>query len=256
MSDAIPYHVRNKTPKTPLMADYLVNRCGFSIEKAKAASAELTHVKFLKNPVSVISFFERIGLEDTQIRFLISWRPKLLTASVGNTLEPKVKKRRWLKDVTDRIEKGFGLSRGSGKFVRAFYAITSLSKMTVDAKFRIFESFGWSKSDIVTAFCYQPHILALSEEKIRKGLDFFMNQLHYEPSYISRCPKFLMYSLECRVVPRHAVLMHLESNNLLKKNPCLYTLVCRTENQFLEAYVLPYKDEFPDVYNGYICKHK
>ncbi|XP_077251511.1 uncharacterized protein LOC143890715 [Tasmannia lanceolata] len=338
----------NPHPTTNFMVDYLINRLGFSKEKATTASTDLTSIKSLKKPDSVLNFLKQTGLDDTQIKSLISWRPKLLASNVEKTLPPKIRvlqdlglsgsdltelilknpyifvrcvkshitpsisflqsvlqndddvikilkkskwvlsgqrkrmrsnllvlqnsgvcderikkfiiknprylmqKPNWIKNVIDLVEFKFGISSRSGMFLYAIDTIGSLSNSTLDSKIQIFESFGWTKSDIETAFRTLPYILGLSEGKIQKGLSFLMNELNYEPSYIAHRPKILMFNLETKVVPRHLVFNALKTKKLLNKNPSLYTVVCMTENKFLQSFVNPYKNEAPEVCEAYI----
>ncbi|RWR78422.1 Mitochodrial transcription termination factor-related [Cinnamomum micranthum f. kanehirae] len=71
------------------MVDYLIQKCGLSIEKANSASKILTHIKSPEKPDSVLNFLKQSGFNDTHIRDLISKQPRLLTVKVENTLKPK-----------------------------------------------------------------------------------------------------------------------------------------------------------------------
>ncbi|KAJ9560540.1 LOW QUALITY PROTEIN: hypothetical protein OSB04_005700 [Centaurea solstitialis] len=66
-------------------------------------------------------------------------------------------------------------------------------------------AFGWSDSDINTIAKRQSVLFSSSEERLRKGLDFFMVELGYEPSWLAARGSLLMYSLERRVKPRYQV---------------------------------------------------
>lgn len=79
-----------KPPQIPFLVDYLVNTCGFSRYKAISASKSLNCIQSPENPDSVIGFLRDCGLSNTQIKHVVSWRPKLLCANVEKTLVPKV----------------------------------------------------------------------------------------------------------------------------------------------------------------------
>ncbi|PHT65870.1 hypothetical protein T459_30295 [Capsicum annuum] len=75
-----------------LMPEFLVNSLGFSKEKAISASSKLTFLKPGNNkPQIVVNFFKQIGLNNTQIKTLVSSSPGVLFADVTKALEPKIK---------------------------------------------------------------------------------------------------------------------------------------------------------------------
>ncbi|KAG9143110.1 hypothetical protein Leryth_006362 [Lithospermum erythrorhizon] len=69
---------------------YLMNKCGFSREKAVIAS--IKYVKFDKpdQPDSVICFLKNQGFTESQIRKGIASCPRILSANSENTLLPKI----------------------------------------------------------------------------------------------------------------------------------------------------------------------
>lgn len=80
-----------KPRQNPFLVDYLINTCGFSREKAVSASTGINTIHSPENPDSVINFLKDCGLSKAQIRYIITWRPKLLSANVEKTLFPKVR---------------------------------------------------------------------------------------------------------------------------------------------------------------------
>eukprot|EP00268_Persea_americana_P018726 TRINITY_DN1948_c0_g1_i3.p1 TRINITY_DN1948_c0_g1~~TRINITY_DN1948_c0_g1_i3.p1 ORF type:complete len:383 (-),score=52.68 TRINITY_DN1948_c0_g1_i3:329-1477(-) len=85
----VPFSTATSPAQTHFMVDYLIQKCGLSIEKANSASKILTHIKSPGNPDSVLNFLKQSGFNDTHIRDLISRQPRLLTVKVENTLKPK-----------------------------------------------------------------------------------------------------------------------------------------------------------------------
>eukprot|EP00268_Persea_americana_P018728 TRINITY_DN1948_c0_g1_i5.p1 TRINITY_DN1948_c0_g1~~TRINITY_DN1948_c0_g1_i5.p1 ORF type:complete len:383 (-),score=52.84 TRINITY_DN1948_c0_g1_i5:387-1535(-) len=85
----VPFSTATSPAQTHFMVDYLIQKCGLSIEKANSASKILTHIKSAEKPDSVLSFLKQSGFNDTHIRDLISNQPRLLTVKVENTLKPK-----------------------------------------------------------------------------------------------------------------------------------------------------------------------
>lgn len=162
----------------------------------------------------------------------------------------------WLGNIVKQVEGEFGVSRNSGLFCYALEVVGSLSKSTIESKFQIFKSFGWSDSDVKLMFRKLPYCLGLSEANLQKGLNFLMKELGYDASYITHHPKLLCYSLEGRIIPRHAVVELLKSKELSKKIPSLYTFVSLSEDHFLKEFVFPYKDKAPDVYATYLSSKR
>ncbi|XP_058084568.1 transcription termination factor MTERF6, chloroplastic/mitochondrial-like [Magnolia sinica] len=341
---------QNPSPQIPFIIDYLTNSCGFSPEKAISASKNLTHIKSPQNPDSVLSFFRNCGLNDPQIRDLISKRPQFLAANVQKTLIPKLKilqqiglsgphlsmtivrnpvlllrsvnnwfiptvdflrtvlgtdknvatffrrstwdfpsgikkqmqpnisnlqkigvpiqrivmlvlrkptlfmqNPRCLEGTVARVEE-MGLTHQDRMFIHALLTVGSLSKATLEAKFNLFKSFGWSEADTLSAFMRYPMFLAYSEERIQKMMHYYVTELGCDRAHIILRPKMLTYSLEKRIIPRCNVLRILESKDLLKKGRSLSTIIFLTEKKFLEEYVDPYKENGPDVYEAYMAQ--
>ncbi|KAF5810411.1 putative transcription regulator mTERF family [Helianthus annuus] len=71
------------------MVEYLVNSIGFSKDQALSALTEVSHLKSTQKPDSVLHFLKQCGLDSTQVRDIVCYRPKILTTSVHKTLAPK-----------------------------------------------------------------------------------------------------------------------------------------------------------------------
>uniref|UniRef100_K4BTP0 Uncharacterized protein n=1 Tax=Solanum lycopersicum TaxID=4081 RepID=K4BTP0_SOLLC len=74
---------------THFLVKYLVDSLGFSDEEAASTSSKVTSLKNLKNPHLVINFLKQIGLDDTQMKKMVSLAPKMLLSDVSKTLKPK-----------------------------------------------------------------------------------------------------------------------------------------------------------------------
>lgn len=147
----------------------------------------------------------------------------------------------------------YGIPRDSYVFEAAIVLLASLSDKTLKSKYQIFKSYGWTDLDIMTTVRKLPRCLMLSEKVIRTRLDFFLNELGCEPTYVASRPYLLVYSMEDRVVPRNAVLQVLKEKKLVKEISIL-SAVCTCEREFLEQYVIPYKNVFPELCEAYICR--
>ncbi|XP_010690789.2 uncharacterized protein LOC104904280 [Beta vulgaris subsp. vulgaris] len=151
------------------------------------------------------------------------------------------------KDLLVRVEKDLGIPRYSSRFLLGLHLLASFSQNNIESKIKMFESFGWMRSDVMDLIRANPFCLALSEARIKKSLEFLMNDLVYEPAYIASHNVMLGYSLEKRIVPRNKVLLALKEKGLIKMHHSLYTTLLLSEPRFLERYVLPF-EEVHEVY--------
>ncbi|CDP01164.1 unnamed protein product [Coffea canephora] len=140
-------------------------------------------------------------------------------------------------------------------FVHGFTVMSSIKQSTIDMKWGVLRSFGWSDADIHNLMRNLPYTLKVSEAKMRKSLDLFMNDLGYSPAYLASRPKIFSLSLEDRIKPRVEVMKILSEKKLKKRNASLYSVVSYSESRFIKVYLLRYKDEIPDVYESYITRH-
>ncbi|CAA6664452.1 unnamed protein product [Spirodela intermedia] len=91
-----------------------------------------------------------------------------------------------------------GVSPGSAMFLEALSTVSNLSEATLESKSRLLRSYGWSEDELLRAFQQFPIILRLSEEKIRRAMDFLLKEAGYEPSYVARRAVLLGYSIDRR----------------------------------------------------------
>ncbi|KAK1278663.1 hypothetical protein QJS04_geneDACA003688 [Acorus gramineus] len=146
---------------------------------------------------------------------------------------------------------GMGIDPSKTKFVEAVKTMVGSSKSTWDGKFEVYKNLGWSEDEILMVFKRRPTFLALSEKKIRRGMEYYTKVLGWERSYITRYPILLSYSLEKRVIPRCSVLQVLLSKGLIKKDLKWSTTLSIKEKLFLERFVTKYKLEAPELMRAY-----
>ncbi|CAN4116372.1 unnamed protein product [Withania somnifera] len=79
----------SSTSSTHFLVKYLVDSLGFSNEEAASTSSKVTSRKTLNNPDLVINYLKQIGLDNTQMKQLVTRAPKLLCSNVSKTLKPK-----------------------------------------------------------------------------------------------------------------------------------------------------------------------
>ncbi|KAK1294901.1 hypothetical protein QJS10_CPA16g01110 [Acorus calamus] len=146
---------------------------------------------------------------------------------------------------------GMGFDPSTLEFVEAVQAMVRLGKSSWDGKVEVYNSLGWSKDEFLDAFRRKPACMMISEKKIRRGFEFFVKDLGWKPSSISKYPVFLCYNFEKRVIPRCSVLQVLLSKGLIKKDIIWYSALKASEERFLERFVTKYKEEAPELMQAY-----
>ncbi|GAB4833146.1 hypothetical protein Ancab_031391 [Ancistrocladus abbreviatus] len=188
-----------------------------------------------------ILLLRKYGLSTERIHEMVRRKPR-------NVL----RRPKWLEDVLGRVEGELGIPRKSPMFIYGIMILASLNRKTLESKIQVFKSYGWTESDILTMVRRLPLSLGSSEAKIRCRLGFFMNELGYEPAYLANHPTLLLFSLEKRIVPRIAVFQALREKQLIDNNWQHYTILKISEAEFLKRFVLPFKDELPDICKDYV----
>ncbi|EEF41626.1 conserved hypothetical protein [Ricinus communis] len=139
-------------------------------------------------------------------------------------------------------------------FVLAVHAISGKGNKSIWNKcFEVYMRWGWSKDDIFAAFKKHPHCMMLSEKKIMKAMDFFVNKMGFPSKVIAQCPVVLFFSLEKRIVPRCRVIRVLMNKRLVKEDVSLASVLLPVEQCFLDRFVTRFAEEIPrllSVYEG------
>ncbi|KAL9236129.1 hypothetical protein vseg_010833 [Gypsophila vaccaria] len=185
-------------------------------------------LKFLQPNVSLLSSY---GIPIEVIRRHIVQRPRCYVQ------RPDV-----LKDMMMRVENKLGISRDSPGFMYGVELLSRFSEETLESKYRLFKTFGWTQSDLETFVVKNSSCFSFSEALIKKKLDFLMNELQYKPDQLTSNVNLITCSLEKRIVPRHKVLLILKEKDLLKKNPSFQYAVGLSEPRFLMKFVIPFKE--------------
>ncbi|XP_027094971.2 transcription termination factor MTERF15, mitochondrial-like [Coffea arabica] len=82
---------RNQPQNPDSMVGHLIDSLGFSQTQALSVRKRLSAYKsFKQDPDLVVSFFQGLGLDKTQIKRFISTEPRLLFCSVDKALKPRV----------------------------------------------------------------------------------------------------------------------------------------------------------------------
>nr|XP_018675026.1 PREDICTED: transcription termination factor MTERF9, chloroplastic-like [Musa acuminata subsp. malaccensis] len=140
-----------------------------------------------------------------------------------------------------------GMLRHSQMFMSILKSLHMASKETLEAKVELLRSFGWSESEVFSAFKQTPSILSLSMESFRRKMEFLINEVGCVPSFIADHSSLLQYSLEQRVIPRFRVLEMLNTKGLWTRRGKFLSYVQLSNTKFMERIVLPYKEKVPEL---------
>ncbi|KAL8154397.1 hypothetical protein V2J09_012157 [Rumex salicifolius] len=157
----------------------------------------------------------------------------------------------WVEKILKGVEEKLGIPRTSGMFIHGISALTKKSEGNMEAWIQVLVSYGWSETEISELLRRNPLCLAISEKTLRIKLKYFMDDLGWGSDYLAGSPAFLTYSLEKRTLPRVAVMRTLKDGNHLKR-PCPpTTYFSLPKSKFEEKFVVPYKDQLPELYENY-----
>ncbi|KAK9110386.1 hypothetical protein Sjap_018446 [Stephania japonica] len=186
-----------------------------------------------------VEILQEYGVPEEHIVKLVMAR----TRSLGNNNDR-------FEELVRNVSK-MGIDPSSTQFVKAIYILSGMNKNTLESKFRLFRSYGWTEDEIVSAIRNQPLCIDVSEEKLEKGLDFFMNKLKWEPSELAKYSNLLGLSLQKRVIPRWMVIQCLLSKCLIKDPMNITRVLKLTEAMFLQKFLVKYKSKAPEILKLY-----
>ncbi|KAK9135126.1 hypothetical protein Syun_014456 [Stephania yunnanensis] len=177
--------------------------------------------------------------------------------SEGNIVKFLMAKTRSLGNNDDRFEElvrnvsKMGFDPSSMLFVHAIDVFSGMKRDTLEAKMQLFRSYGWSEDDIASAIRKQPFCVSISEEKLKKGLDFFMSKLKWKSSDFVKYPYMLGLSLQKRVIPRWMVIQCLLSKCLIKDGISIASVLLLTEAKFVQKFLVKYESKAPEILKLY-----
>ncbi|KAJ8427666.1 LOW QUALITY PROTEIN: hypothetical protein Cgig2_012079 [Carnegiea gigantea] len=144
------------------------------------------------------------------------------------------------KDIKIRAEETWGIPRDSRMFLYGASLLGCLSERGSTAGVACLRAL--DGPNVRAIMKQHPNCLLLSEAKIKRSQEFFMNELDYKPAVIESRLALLICSLEKQIIPRHKVLLVLREKGLISRNYPLYRVVCLIENYSAKRFVLPIKD--------------
>lgn len=191
--------------------------------------------KFVDN----ITFLESLGIVGSQLSMLLKRQSRLLTAQ-----QSKVKSY-----ALRAVDMGF--HENSRMFVHALLTICGLSFKTFSRKLELIQCFGFSKDESLQMFKRSPGLLRTSEKKLKVGVEFFLHTVMLSKSVLVHRPMILMYSIEDRVIPRYRVFQLLISKKLCKKVPSYISVLCLSEEMFLDKYISRFRENAVELLVAY-----
>ncbi|KAK8938148.1 hypothetical protein KSP40_PGU018448 [Platanthera guangdongensis] len=210
--------------------------------KSIAGSTWILSLDLKKHMLPNIETLREHGVSGANISKLVKLWPRVLTQ------EPV----RFSKSVTLLEDMGFDPS--NVLFIQGIKVNVGLAPQTWERKLQLYRSLGWSQEETLSAFKKNPLFLLISEEKVRKVVAFFVENLKWEPSRLALVPIVLCYSFERRIVPRFAVFNILSTSGLSGMNISFSTLLNMGESTFLKKYVCKYSDTVPELLDAYKAK--
>ncbi|OMO95326.1 AUX/IAA protein [Corchorus olitorius] len=136
------------------------------------------------------------------------------------------------------------------KFLYAVTVVRQNSKSNWESKFDVYKKWGLSEEQIWEAFLKYPCVMAASEDKIAKTMEFLVNTMGIQPSAIAKQGSVFRQSLERNIVPRSLFVQDLISNGLgIKFTLC--SLFSQSEQYFLNRFVYRFEDEARELLKLY-----
>ncbi|XP_031739006.1 uncharacterized protein LOC116401671 [Cucumis sativus] len=137
------------------------------------------------------------------------------------------------------------------QFVVAVFCLRAMTKSTLDKKVEVYRKWGLSEEEIRLAFKKNPWCMMISEDKINGAMDYFVNKIGCQSSYVARRPGLTLYSLKKRLLPRGYIYQVLLSKGLIKKHEYLSSLFNSSENRFIKKFINPHKEQIPGLLELY-----
>ena len=206
----------------------VINRCNAVVRRDP-------QTRLLRN----VAFLQSCGIVGSQLSTLLKSQSWLFVTSES-----------YLRELVSRaLHMGFSVN--SRMLVHALYTVSCLSSHTFRKKVDLFGNFGFSEQDCVEMFRRAPSLFRASEEKLKFGIDFFMNRVKYEKSILVRRPGCLISSMENCAIPRFKVLQVIKLKKLLDKEPSFYSVLYMTEEEFLDKFISRFRDDAEELLFAY-----
>ncbi|XP_058209231.1 uncharacterized protein LOC131322094 [Rhododendron vialii] len=208
----------------------------------------LSAIKFSAGPLLVdlescmapnVDTLREVNVPDAKITFLLTSQPRTFATNCE----------RFRQNVEE--VKGMGFNPLTVNFVLAVLALNSMSKPVWEKKIEVYKKWGLSQDDILVTFGKRPWFMKVSEEKITRIMNFLVNKMGLDSSFVLKMPLVLSLSFEKRIVPRCLVYQALQAKGLIKKRNVIGGMLKSTEMLFVQKVVTLAKEEAPELLKLY-----
>ncbi|RCV20904.1 hypothetical protein SETIT_4G095400v2 [Setaria italica] len=151
-----------------------------------------------------------------------------------------------LQEALTRVHE-FGIHPSSSAFSRGLRTFAVLSSEKLTKNIQLLEKLGWSRDAISLAVRREPTILGLTEERVRRSLEFLIGDVGLEIPYIARMPALMNYSIDRRLLPRNCLMNFLKAKGLFSAEFSFFSIATISNEKFLHKYVRPYEESFPGL---------
>jgi len=172
-----------------------------------------------------IALLQRLGVEGQALSQLLAKEPRLLSVSEEKVTES-------FKHIED-----LGFDKGSKMFAVVLRSILGVRKDSLERRLHCLSSLGFSEKQISQISRRKPMILGLSEENLRRHVDFLVNSVGLPLDDLVKYATLPSLSLEKRIIPRYRVMEALKSMQEWKKEMISPRIFMSTEKCFLHKYV-------------------
>ncbi|CAM8926676.1 unnamed protein product [Rhodiola kirilowii] len=187
-----------------------------------------------------VVILREVGMSDDLILAFLKDRPRAFLASAAK-----------LRVLVDRARQ-MGFDPKRRVFVEATNTFSVMSDKTWEQKVELFKKWGWSDDEVVSAFKKTPLFMTTSEKKVDAIMDYFVNTLKLDPSFVAKTPKLVTLSLEKRISPRCSLLQYLLSKGVLgAKDFTLNVVLTISEDNFCRKFVTKYEETLPELLDLY-----
>eukprot|EP01018_Ginkgo_biloba_P026596 Gb_12368 [translate_table: standard] len=227
----------NIKPKVSFLNTFMK---GKDIAKLISNNARIFNMNLERRLKASISVLHECGFQGEALSKLLAKQPRFLTTPTEKIIES-----------FEQAEK-LGFSKGSKMFDIAFDVIIATGKDKVDQKVEHLKSLGFSDQELLLLCRRRPAVLSLSEEKVKRNVDFLVESIGLPLGIIAKTPFLLSCSLEKRLIPRYRVAEALKLMPVLKKRSSFPRIVLLTEEKFLKTFVDSYPEfsVLRDIYKG------
>lgn len=208
LKNIIGYDVNNK------YLARVLSRCSWVVDR-------IINARIVSNAL----YLKSCSIDDNRLSKLFKVQPRLFASHESE-----------LRDIINEISE-LGFPMDSKMLIYAIYTVGSLSRETLNRKFELIRSFGYSKDECLEMFRRLPSSFRISEVKLRFALEFLLNTVKLKRSLILHDPACLMHSVEDKLVARYRVVKTLMDKGLLKKEPAFLNVLHLTEKEFLNKYI-------------------